>query len=81
MFLLTTAVLDIYTFRLLFLHIYSFCSLVLSFVFLHNFSSQALDKNAATLHFVACQNVAAFGDVCLRICTCESSVKDMRSIS
>ena len=62
MFLLTTAVLDIYAFRPLFLHIYSFCSLVLSFVFLHNFSSQALDKNAATLHFVACQNVAEGGE-------------------
>ena len=59
MFLLTTAVLDIYTFRLLLLHIYSFCSLALSFVFLHNFSSQALDKNAAALDFVACQNVVA----------------------
>jgi hypothetical protein len=59
MFLLTTTVLDIYAFRLLFLHIYSFCSLVLSFLFIHNFSSQTLDKNVAALDFVACQNVAA----------------------
>ena len=59
MFLLTTTVLDIYAFRLLFLHIYSFRSLVSSFVFLHNFSSQTLDKNAAALDFVACQNVVA----------------------
>ena len=36
-----------------------FCSLVLSFVFLHYFSLQALDKNAAALDFVACQNVVA----------------------
>ena len=59
MFLLTTTVLDIYAFRLLFLHIYSFCSLVLSFLFIHNFSSQTLDKNVAALDFVACQNVVA----------------------
>ena len=59
MFLLTTTVLDIYAFRLLFLDIYSFCSLVLSFLFIHNFSSQTLDKNVAALDFVACQNVAA----------------------
>ena len=39
--MLTTAILDIYAFRLLFLHIYSFRSLVLIFVFLHYFSSQA----------------------------------------
>ena len=52
MFLLTTAVLDIYTFRLLLLHIYSFCSLVLSFVFLHNFSSQALDKTSKSSCFM-----------------------------
>ncbi len=39
-----------------------FCSLVLSFLFLHNFSSQALDKNVAALDFVACQNVLEEGE-------------------
>ena len=62
MFLLTTTVLDIYAFRLLFLHIYSFCSLVLSFLFIHNFSSQTLDKNVAALDFGACQNVLEEGE-------------------
>ena len=51
MFLLTTAALDIYAFCLLLLHIYSFCPLVLSFVSLHNFSSQALNKISKSPRF------------------------------
>ena len=62
MFLLTTAVLDIYTFRLLLLHIYSFLFACFELCFLHYFSLQALDKNVAALDFVACQSVAEGGE-------------------